>query len=74
MMTVQWWYLIFAILPTLPNLWSIWHIWSHDFNDDMQKKVLWLVLAVFIPVLGGIIYIVAGRQHAGKPVPRARRI
>ena len=68
--TLEWWHFALLIVPILPSLWSIWHIWSHDFNDDAQRKVLWLILTVFIPVIGGIIYIIAGRRHAGARVAR----
>ena len=72
-MTFQWWHIGVAVLPTLPNLWSIWHSWCHDFNGDMPKKSLWLVLTVFLPVLGGLIYIFAGRKYAGRILPKAAR-
>ncbi len=69
-MTFAWWHLAVAFLPLLPSLWSIWHIWSHDFGDDFRKKVLWLLLAVFLPVLGGCLYILLGRRHAGARIRR----
>ena len=69
-MTFVWWHFIVVLVPILPSLWSIWHIWSHDFNGDMPKKSMWLVLAVFLPVLGGLIYIAAGYRHAGARIAR----
>ncbi len=51
-------------LPILPNLWSIWHIVHHDFATPAEKKG-WIWLNVFLPVLGGIIYICVGRRRAG---------
>jgi hypothetical protein len=54
------------VLPILPNLWSIWHIFKYDFRSP-QEKLAWLAAAVFIPVAGGVAYIIMGRKHARKP-------
>lgn len=62
-MTFAWWHPLVALIPVLPSLWSIWHIWGHEFGNP-QQRALWLVLVVFVPVLGGIIYIFAGRPKA----------
>ena len=62
-MSFSWWHVFVWLLPMLPTFWSIWHIWNHEFAD-WQKKVLWLCLVVFVPVLGGIIYIFTGRRYA----------
>ena len=53
-MTFAWWHVLVALIPILPNLWSIWHIWNHRFSS-FQQKAIWLVIAVFLPVLGGLI-------------------
>ena len=68
-MTFAWWHVLVALIPILPNLWSIWHIWNHRFSS-FQQKAIWLVIAVFLPVLGGLIYIFAGRKHAGDSIIR----
>jgi len=62
-MTFAWWHVLVALIPMLPSFWSIWHIWHHEFESP-QSRALWLVLAVFLPVIGGIIYIVIGRGKA----------
>lgn len=64
-MTFAWWHLLVAALPLIPGFWGIWHIWTHAFDGDFQKKVKWLVLVVFIPVLGALLYIAMGRKCAG---------
>ena len=60
--------LFFALLaiPILPNLWSIWHAFRHEFSSSTEK-MFWIWLAVLVPMLGGVIYIIAGR-------PRGRKI
>ncbi len=31
-------------------------------NKDLEKKVLWIIAVVFLPVLGPILYYVIGRK------------
>jgi len=62
-MTFAWWHVLLAIVPILPNLWSIWHIWVHAFAPP-ERRIYWLLLAVFVPVFGGLIYIFYGRKQA----------
>ncbi len=31
-------------------------------NKDMEKKVLWIIAVVFLPLLGPILYYVIGRR------------
>lgn len=62
-MNFAWWHLALAWLPMVPTFWSIWHIWNHSF-PTFHKKMLWLILVVFLPVIGGIIYILWGRKYA----------
>ncbi|MFP4630122.1 MAG: PLDc N-terminal domain-containing protein [Desulfohalobiaceae bacterium] len=55
------------LLPILPNLWAIWHIFHCDF-PTAQEKMAWLVAAMFLPVLGGIVYLLLGRKRAKRVV------
>lgn len=59
--------LLLLVVPILPNLWAIWHIFRCDFNTS-QEKMAWLAVAVFLPVLGGIIYLFWGRRRAHKVI------
>lgn len=54
--------ILIVILPILPNLWAILHIFRNDF-DTPQEKMIWLGLAVFIPVIGGFAYLFFGRRR-----------
>ncbi len=54
--------IILILLPILPNLWAIIHIFRNDF-DTPQEKMIWLGLAVFIPVIGGLVYLFLGRRR-----------
>ncbi len=60
---MQWWHFLVLTLPILPNLYSIWHVRRHYFSTE-QEKSLWFLLCVFVPVIGGIIYIIFGRRKA----------
>jgi hypothetical protein len=58
-----WWHAALAVAPMLPTLWSIRHICAHKFENP-QQRALWLVLVVFVPVVGGLAYIFSGRKKA----------
>ncbi|MFP4167782.1 MAG: PLDc N-terminal domain-containing protein [Desulfonatronovibrionaceae bacterium] len=59
--------IILLFIPILPNLWAIWHIFRSDFNTG-QEKMIWLAVAVFMPILGGIIYIFWGRRRGQRVI------
>jgi hypothetical protein len=53
------------LLPILPNLWAIWHLYKREFPTP-QERAAWLVAQVLVPVLGGLAYILFGRNRAIK--------
>ncbi|WP_045210651.1 PLD nuclease N-terminal domain-containing protein [Desulfonatronovibrio magnus] len=59
--------IVLVLLPILPNLWAILHVFKNDFETP-QEKMIWIALAVFIPVLGGLAYLVFGRRRVIKSV------
>ncbi len=62
-------FLIAVTIPILPNLWSIWHAYYRRF-DNPNERMAWLGLCVFVPVVGGLLYIIFGRKRArGKLLP-----
>lgn len=52
-------------LPILPNLWAIRHAMRHEFPGE-REKYWWTLGAVFVPVLGGLAYLLFGLRR-GKP-------
>lgn len=66
-MSFSWWHVLVALIPILPNFWSIWDIWNHSFPTP-ERRMGRLLLAVFAPVLGGLIYILFGRKQAMPPL------
>jgi hypothetical protein len=59
----QWWHFVLLALPILPNLWSILHVGTHRFPDPVER-VLWLTLCIFVPCIGGLVYVIFGRRRA----------
>lgn len=55
--------LLFA--PALINLWGIVHAFRHTFSSPAER-LLWMALCVFIPLLGGVAYLVFGLRRAGE--------
>ncbi len=55
-------------LPLL-NLWAICHAALRVFPGGAQERILWIMPAVFIPVLGGLIYLLFGMKRSRKPQP-----
>lgn len=52
-------------VPILPNLFAIWHSFHRQFPTPLER-ILWYLLAIFVPVLGGIIYLIWGRKRGHK--------
>ncbi len=69
MQTMLWWHWLILALPILPNFFALWHIRQRYFASE-QEKSLWFLLSIFIPVLGGLIYLVFGLRRSKKePFP-----
>lgn len=60
--------LVLLAIPILPNLWSIWHAFHRDF-PTVQEKMAWVMACTFVPVLGGIAYILIGRRRSRPMAP-----
>ncbi len=57
------WQLALCFLPVLLNLWAIWHASSHDFPGELERP-LWMILTVFVPFFGGLIYLCFGLRRS----------
>jgi hypothetical protein len=55
---------LWGLLVLIADVWAIVNIMQS--SDDTAKKVLWTVLVIVLPLLGFIIWLVAG--------PKTRRI
>ncbi len=53
---------ILLLVPIVPNLFAIWHAFHCDFKNPYEKPI-WLLLAVFLPFIGGLIYLFWGRRR-----------
>lgn len=59
-------FLLLLAIPILPNLWSIWHAFYREFPTPAER-LIWIAGCVFLPVIGGVAYILIGRRRARKP-------
>ncbi|CAK7071059.1 MAG: hypothetical protein DELT_01885 [Desulfovibrio sp.] len=50
-------------LPILPNFWCIWHAGRHAFPGPAEQQQ-WIRVGVFVPILGGLIYLLFGMRRA----------
>ena len=57
--------LLMLLLPMVPTFWAIVDIAYRDFGT-LKKKALWGALIVFIPCLGGLVYLILGRRQGTK--------
>lgn len=53
------WQLGLVFLPALLNLWGIWHAFTHTFSTPLER-VGWILACVFIPLFGGLAYLLFG--------------
>jgi hypothetical protein len=52
--------LIFLLLM-VPNLVALVDILRHDFREN--QKLVWLIVVLFVPIIGTILYFAIGRNQ-----------
>lgn len=57
--------LLLLIIPAFVNLWAIWHAMRHQFASE-KEKFFWVLASVFIPFVGGLIYLIFGVRRCQK--------
>ncbi|MGD9022707.1 MAG: PLD nuclease N-terminal domain-containing protein [Deltaproteobacteria bacterium] len=57
--------LVLFFLPMVPTFWAIVDVAYREF-DSIRKKALWGAFVVFVPCLGGIVYLIFGRRQGKK--------
>lgn len=57
--------LLLALIPFALWLWALVEIIRSDFNDSSQK-IIWLLILIFLPVLGWLLYVIIGRGQRVK--------
>lgn len=63
MLDLNWWQLALIFAPALVNLWGIWHSSCHKFPTEPERW-LWMILCIFLPFLGGLVYLAFGYRRA----------
>ncbi|MDL2268271.1 PLD nuclease N-terminal domain-containing protein [Desulfovibrio sp. OttesenSCG-928-G15] len=53
-------------LPAIPNLFGIWHAFKRVFPSP-NERLIWIAICVFVPVVGGLLYLAFGFRRARKP-------
>ncbi len=59
--------ILILLLPVVPTFWAIVDLGCRDFGT-LKKKAIWGAFIVFVPCLGGLVYLIFGRRH-GKKYP-----
>ena len=54
--------LTFLIIPVGLWLWSLVDLLRSNFSDS-TNKLIWVIVIVFIPVLGALLYLLIGRKQ-----------
>ena len=57
--------LLILLVPMVPTFWAIVDAAHRDFGT-LKKKALWGAFIVFVPCLGGLIYLIFGRRQGRK--------
>jgi drug/metabolite transporter (DMT)-like permease len=53
------------VLAILPNYIAIWQSFHREFPTPLER-MFWFLLAIFVPLLGGIAYLIWGRKRGRK--------
>ncbi len=53
---------LILVLPMVPTFWAIFDV-AHRDVGSLKKKALWGAFVVFVPCLGGLVYLIFGRRQ-----------
>lgn len=53
---------IFVFLPLILTLWALIDILRSTFKDNTSKLV-WVIVVIFVPILGALLYLAMGRSQ-----------
>ena len=53
------------VLAILPNYIAIWQSFHREFPTPLER-MFWFLLAIFIPVFGGLVFLIWGRKRGRK--------
>ncbi len=55
--------LFFMLLPAALMIWAIMDLLKRTYLSDINK-LIWALVIILIPVIGALVYLVAGRRQA----------
>jgi hypothetical protein len=61
--------LFFIGIPTILWLWALIDLLTSEFTSS-TNKLIWVVVILFLPVLGGILYLLIGRKQKVRTLSR----
>ena len=61
--------LFFLGIPALLWLWALVDLLTSEFGDS-TNKLIWVLVIVFLPVLGAILYLLIGRKQKTSALPQ----
>jgi hypothetical protein len=59
--------IVILLLPIVFTFWAIVDLAYRDFGS-LRKKAIWGVFIVFVPYIGGPVYLIFGRRQGTKMV------
>jgi hypothetical protein len=57
--------IFFVVLPLILLVWALIDILRSNFKDSATKLV-WIIVVIFVPLIGAILYLVLGRSQKVK--------
>lgn len=55
-------FIVILLFPVVFTFWAIFDLAHRDFGS-LKKKAIWGAFVVFVPYLGGPVYLVFGRKQ-----------
>ncbi|MBL0745460.1 PLDc N-terminal domain-containing protein [Chryseolinea lacunae] len=62
--------ILVLLVPFALWLWALIEIIRSDFKESSQK-IIWLLVLIFLPFLGWLLYVIIGRGQRVKPEGQA---
>lgn len=56
--------LLIFLLPTLLWLIALIDILKSNFKDS-TSKIIWVLIVIFLPIIGSILYFIIGKENKG---------
>jgi len=58
--------ILFALAPLVLMIWALVDVIQGEFQDS-NTKLIWVIVIIFLPFIGSILYLLKGRQNKINP-------